>query len=190
MNAEKTIRNEKTLNLVICAVMVAMATVLSMITVIKMPYGGSLTPVSMLPICLVSIMLGVKRGMYTSLVYSFIQLGIDLGPALSWGLSSRALFACIVFDYILAFSSLGLAGIFRKKGNIGICGGIALAMFIRFICHVISGGTVFSTWCEWDNAWIYSICYNGAFMLPEMILTMIAAIFLVKTPLFLQYIKR
>lgn len=166
----------KTRKLVTSAMMIALSTVLSMIPFLKMPLGGSLTPLSMLPICLISLKYGLGWGLGTSFTYAIVQLLLDLGTVLSWGLTPRSLTACIAVDYLLAFTVLGFAGIFAQKGRMGQCLGVAFAILLRYLCHIISGGTIFSIWCEWDNAWIYSICYNGAFMLPECILT-IAGIF-------------
>lgn len=178
----QTNTSRRTTKLVTAAIMIALATVLSMIKVIQMPMGGSITLLSMLPICIVSIKYGVKFGLATSFAYSLIQLALDFSAALSWGLSKKALVTCFLVDYILAFSALGLAGAFRKKRYAGVCAGVAVAVILRFICHVISGGVIFDIWCEWDNAWLYSIAYNGAFMLPEMILTMVASCMLLKLP--------
>lgn len=175
-------KHEKIIRLVTSAMMIALSTVLSMVTIFKMPLGGSITPLSMLPICLVSIKYGVSWGIGTSFAYSLLQLFLDLGAALSWGLSREAVLACIFVDYLLAFTVLGLAGIFRHKGTVGMLGGIALAIFLRFLCHVISGGTVFAIWSGWSNVWLYSLCYNGAFMLPECILTMLGTYALMRVP--------
>lgn len=174
--------HKKTVRLVTSAIMLALATVLSLIKPVKMPLGGSITLLSMLPICIVSIKYGVGWGLGTAFAYSLVQLAFDFSAALSWGLTKQAVVACFLIDYVLAFTSLGISGIFRKKGHAGVCLGIALAIFLRFVCHVISGGVIFDIWCEWDNAWVYSIAYNGAFMLPEMILTVVAGYFILKLP--------
>ena len=79
-------------------------------------------------------------------------------------------------DYIFAFTVLGLSGMFRERGFVGKMLGVALTIFLRFVCHYISGVIIFDIWMpeEWSNVHLYSICYNGAFMLPEMIITMLA----------------
>ena len=86
------------------------------------------------------------------------------------------------FTIIELMTVLGVAGMFRKKGALGAVCGIAVAILLRYVCHIISGGTVFSIWCEWDNAWWYSVCYNGAFMLPECLLTVIVSFILLRVP--------
>ena len=185
MSESKTLSShERTVRLTTSAVMIALSTVLSMIPLWKMPLGGSITPFSMLPVCMVSIVYGVKWGLGTSLAYALVQLALDFASAVSWGLSVPALIVCFVVDYFLAFTSLGLAGCLRDKGKMGIVGGVVIAILARYICHVISGGTVFSIWMpeDWSNPWLYSAAYNGFFMLPELIMTTIAAFVLTRVP--------
>ena len=183
--------HDKIVRLTASGIMIALATVLSLVTIVKMPLGGSLTPVSMLPICMIAIIYGTGWGLGTAFAYALVQLIIDFSSALTWGLSVPALVACFVFDYILAFTVLGFAGLFRKKGTAGILGGVALALLLRYVCHIISGGTVFAVWLpeEWSVPWIYAAAYNGAFMLPELILTCIAAFALSKVPAIGKLIK-
>ena len=183
--------HDKIVRLTASGIMIALATVLSLVTIVKMPLGGSLTPVIMLPICMIAIIYGTGWGLGTAFAYALVQLIIDFSSALTWGLSVPALIACFVFDYILAFTVLGFAGLFRKKGTAGILGGVALALLLRYVCHIISGGTVFAVWLpeEWSDPWIYAAAYNGAFMLPELILTCIAAFALSKVPAISKLIK-
>ncbi len=169
--------------------MVALATVLSFIRVFKLPWGGSITLLSMLPIVIYSIKNGVKNGMIVSFVYSLVQFFQGIMDGLfGWGLTPVSLVACILLDYILAFSALGLAGAFRKKGLTGwICGSVC-AIFVRFIMHFLSGVVIWGSYGElWSgfetsNSWLYSFLYTGAYMLPEMLFTTIGAIILLKAP--------
>ena len=168
-----------------CAVMVALATALSLIPLgIKMPLGGSLTPLSMLPICLISVMFGLRWGFGTAFVYASAQFLIDLPAAMSWGMTPAVWAGMIIFDYFIAFTVLGIAGIFRKKRELGALLGSVLALFLRFASHVISGTFFFDIWMPegWSNPFLYSICYNGAFMLPELVLTGVAMFALLKIP--------
>ena len=178
-------KNTKTKKLVTCAIMIALATVLSMFKLgIKMPLGGSLTLLSMLPICLVSIMFGLNWGFVSAFIYSVIQLLIDLPEAMGWGMDAKTWIGMIIFDYIVAFTALGIAGIFRNKGSLGAMLGGVLALVLRYISHIISGTIFFAVWMPegWSNPFIYSVCYNGAFMLPEIILTAVGLYFIVKVP--------
>lgn len=177
--------SQKTRRMVITAIMLAVAAVLSMIKVVQMPLGGSVTLLSMLPIALVSIMYGKRWGFVTAFLYSLIQLFLDLGAVMGWGLSPIVLIGCILFDYLLAYTALGISGLFSNKGVKGICLGVFLALLTRFVCHFISGVLLFSSWCpEGWNCAVYSICYNGAYMLPEMVCTMIGSSVLFKLPQF------
>lgn len=166
-----------------CGMMVALSTVLSLIAIIKMPWGGSVTLLSMLPIMLIAIKYGTRTGLATAFVYSLIQLGLDLASLMSWGMTVGIWAGCLFFDYIGAFTVLGLAGLWRKKGIGGIIAGISLGILLRYICHVISGWIFFGeyAWEGW-NALPYSLCYNGAYMLPEMIFTVAAAVVLFRIP--------
>jgi thiamine transporter len=171
--------------------MLALASVLSMVKVWEMPLGGSVTLLSMLPIIIVSIKYGVFRGLIVSAVYSLIQIGIGFSNLMSWGMTAKVWVGCIVFDYILAYTVLGIAGIFRNKGTFGICAGIFLALALRFISHFISGSIFFDIWCpEGWNIYIYSLSYNGTYMLPELIFTMLFAVILLKQPQSAKFILK
>lgn len=187
---------KKILALVEGAVMVALAFGLSFVTkyipFLNLPWGGSITLLSMLPIIVYSIRNGVKYGLMCSFVYALTQLaqGIIADGLLGWGLTPVMLIMCILLDYIIAFTVLGLAGLFRNKGMKGWIGGTVGVIFVRFVSHVVSGVVVFgeirNIWEPLkefigDNVLLYSIAYNGLYMLPEMILTTIGAVLLFKT---------
>ncbi len=176
-------KNTKTLIMVEGAVMVALATALSFIRIYQLPWGGAITLLSMLPIVLFSIRRGVMAGMIVSFLYSLIQFAQGIMDGLfGWGLTPGMLIACILLDYILAFSVLGVAGLFRKKDNVGRICGIILALSLRFVCHFLSGVVIWKSYGElWDGFFtkssaLYSLLYNGSFMLPELVLTVIGAI--------------
>ncbi len=186
LKSPKTHRSE-TLVLTEGAVMLAVSIVLSLITPFQkiLPFGGSITLLSMLPICMFSIRHGVKKGMPVSILFAVFQFleGTVKDGLFAWGLTPLMLSACILFDYLLPFSVLGAAGIFRSKGKSGWIAGSVTVMLIRFFSHFVSGVVVFATSGKiWDdlnfvaqNKYIYSLVYNGAFMVPEIILTTIAA---------------
>lgn len=164
-----------------CAVMVSLAFVLSLIKIIEMPFGGSVTLLSMLPVCLISLRHGIKWGMGTAFVYGCIQALIS--GAVGWGLSVKVLIICFVLDYFAAFAVLGLAGIFKKFGTLGEIVGVFSACALRFVCHYISGVTIWSSNAldaGFTNPFIYSLVYNGAYMLPETIFTCIGTTVVLK----------
>lgn len=182
-------KNEKVLTLVEGAVMVALATVLSFIKIINLPWGGSITLLSMLPIVIFSLKRGIGHGLAASFVYSLIQFGQGCAEGIfGWGLTPVALVACIFIDYIFAFTVLGIAGIFRKHGTPGMIGGSVLAMTLRLVCHYTSGVLIFGSFGElWNGItinepWLYSLLYNGAYMLPEIVFTTVGVVILLSVP--------
>ena len=170
---------QTTKKLTVSAIFIALSTVLSMIPIVQMPLGGKLTPVSMLPVCLIAVMYGTRYAVLPCLAYGFIQL--FLGGVFGWGLSLGQLIACMLLDYVVAYGCMALAGLWRKNGIKGICASIALAMLGRFMCHFASGVILWRTLDVFNNPYIYSLAYNGAYMLPEMILTVVGAVLLTKT---------
>lgn len=189
-------KNEKVLTLVEGAVMVALATVLSFIKIINLPWGGSITLLSMLPIVVFSLKRGIGHGLAASFVYSLIQFGQGCAEGIfGWGLPPVALVACIFIDYIFAFTVLGIAGIFRKHGTPGMIGGSVLAMTLRLVCHYTSGVLIFGSFGElWNGLtinepWLYSLLYNGAYMLPEIVFTTVGVVILLSVPQAKKIIK-
>ena len=183
--------NQKTKILAESAIMVALATVLSMLQIWHSPYGGSVTVLSMAPIILLSMRHGAGVGLAGGFVYSLVQLLLGLSN-LSWIPTPMGIVLCALFDYILPFTLLGLGGIFRnvKLGKqekpdpiLTAALGALLVSVVRYACHVVSGVVV---WYELDlewyaddpthivnlyGPWMFSIIYNGIFMVPEIIAT-------------------
>lgn len=179
------------------AIMIALGTVLSMVKVWEMPFGGSITLLSMLPVVAVSVTYGVGWGLGAGFLSSLVQLALGLPKLMSWGLTPEIFVGAVFLDYILAFTVIGLAGIFRKKGNAGICLGTALAVALRFVSHFLSG---FILWTNLDKfiafgkSWInhpvlYSLCYNGTYMLPELIITVLGVVLLSKANFFTRLLN-
>lgn len=176
---------------------IAMGTMLSFLPIFKLPWGGSVTLVSMLPIAMYSIKYGLQKGLIVSFLYSLIQFALGIGDGLfAWGLTPAMLIACILLDYILAYTAVGLAGMFRKNEIKGWIIGTAVALLIRFMCHFVSGVVVFhSAGKLWEgfsteNSWLYSLLYNGCYMLPEITFTCIGAIAMFKIPVIKKLIVK
>jgi thiamine transporter len=176
-------KKQNTRRLVETAMLIALAAVLSMIKIIQMPLGGAVTLLSMLPICVISIKYGVRWGLFSAFVYSLVQIGLDFGSLMSYGMTAQIWIGCLLFDYIFAFTALGFAGILKDKGAPGIIAGISIALALRLLSHFISGTIFFDIWTpEGWSAPLWSIAYNGTYMLPELILTEIAAVALFSVP--------
>ena len=176
-------RNKKVLILVECACMVALAFALSWVKLWKMPLGGSVTLCSMLPILFIAVKYGPAIGLGTAGVYSLTQFaqGLIQGDVSAVSMSLDVFIIASLFDYILPYVVLGIAGIFRKKSDTGVIIGMCLAVFLRFLCHYFTGVTIWSQWTPdgW-SAWIYSAAYNGGYLLPDFALTLTVAIIMLK----------
>ena len=154
------------------AIMVALAQILSYIKLMELPNGGSLTP-AMFPILLFALRWGLKDGLLAGFVFGLLQLIFD--GAYAWGWQSMLL------DYLLAFTPLGLAGLFKGKAW-GIFPGTVLGCAARFVIHYISGVTIYRIVAPtevlgtvFDNPELYSLVYNGSYMLPNTVLALVIA---------------
>lgn len=191
-------KREKTKILAECAMMIALATVLSLIKVYEAPFGGSVTLLSMAPMILLSFRRGVKVGLPAAFVYSLLQLVLGLN-SVAWVPSAGGRVLCIFFDYIFAFTVLGLAGaagIFSHKDSTvsmaWVVIGTLAVVLLRFLCHLVSGAVIWYAldldWYADDpghivhryGAWLFSLVYNGGYMLPEAIETVIGVPLLYK----------
>ena len=211
----------KTKRLVESALMIALSTILSFIILFRLPFGGSITSCCMLPVILVSYRYGVKWGFVTAFAFSLIQgiqgiaegtfsaaaLGVENGVfngGFFSGSPLLAAFGIFLLDYIIAFTVLGIGGIFRdkiKNKPLALVCGILLAGLLRYVAHVISGAIFFGIWGEWFFtqegffAWgqtlvdmfpgktlyvLYSLIYNLFFLLPEVGLTALAGFLIAK----------
>ena len=206
---------QKTQRMTVSAVMLAFATVLALvcelIPFLNLPFGGGFTVASMLPIVIISYMYGLKWGFFTSFTYSVIQIIMSLIK----GSTVMALFtpssdgymgsigiaiAIIIIDYLVAYTVLGIGGVFRNKIKnkiLALVLGVVVALSLRYLCHIVSGYIFYGAWAEWfftqdgfyaigdkilgvfsgkGLALIYSVFYNGLFMIPEIIITAIVAV--------------
>ena len=164
--------------LVESAILIAIGVALSLLKLVELPYGGSITLASMLPVILISYRHGIGWGMTGGVAFSLIQqlLGLkNLGYVTGW----QSVLAVILLDYVIAFSLSGLGGIFRKPvkdQSMALTFGALLSAVLRFICHVISGATVWAGLSiPTEAALVYSLGYNATYMIPEtIILTLVA----------------
>jgi thiamine transporter len=165
--------------LVESAIMIALATVLSLIKLIDLPYSGSVTIASAVPLIIIAYRYGVGWGCLTGFVYSLLQLVTS--SSLSYVTGFWSVVAVIGLDFFVAFMVVGIAGIFRKIENqsLALMSGAILYGFLRFVCHFISGATVWAgISIPTKAAALYSFSYNLTYMLPETIIMAAVAWFL------------
>lgn len=148
----------------ISAIFVALAYVLSFIRVIHLPFGGSVTLLSMLVISLPSHLLGVKYGFIASFAYSLLQLIVD--PYVVHPVQ-------LILDYTVAFSCFGIVGLFGKRDK-SLAIGYIVACCIRFISSSISGYVFFKEFApEGWNPLVYTVVYNASYIFSECIISLI-----------------
>lgn len=193
--------SKRTFNLVLAGVMIAMGTALGFVKPFELPYGGAITLCSMLPVMFFSYRCGLKWGLSAGLVFSVLQLlfGLD---ALK-GISAMMVVGSIFLDYILAFTVLGLAGMFRgkiKNDAAAFTLGSFVSMMLRYFCSFLSGWVLWASFNETADmqgfiatffpalgnlsgtalAVVYSLVYNGSYMIPEIVLTCVVGFLLVQ----------
>lgn len=169
----------KTQKMTECAVMLALATALSYVTVYTLPMGGSITAFSQVPIVVIGYRHGYKWGLGTGLVYGILQMFLQGLGNFAYVSGITAYLILILMDYLLAFMSLGLGGALfsRHKSAISVGAAAAVGSALRFICHFVSGVTIWGDYAGgWQNVWIYSLTYNGSYMLAECIITVVGTI--------------
>lgn len=169
-------KHSKLLLLIEIAIFAAIGLVLDMLSINLWFQGGSVSLV-MVPIVLMSIRWGLVGGLGTGFIIGLLQI-----------LSGRAyilLPAQGFLDYFVAFTVVGLAALVRHKvlqakldssrGKLilYVVIGVVIGGLLRFVTHVIAGVIFFSESAEGQNVWIYSIVYNGGYMIPSIILTAI-----------------
>ena len=208
--------NQNVKRLTVSAMMLALATVLAVVCAyipfLNLPFGGGFTVASMLPIVIVAYMYGTKWGLFTSFCYALIQIIMSLtqgagGTVMALFLPESESFMgygaavwIILIDYIIAYTVLGLGGVFRNKisnKTLSLVVGVVLALFLRYVAHIVSGYIFYGAWAEWfftqegfyaignvilnsmsGNllSFVYSVFYNGLFMIPEIVITAIVAV--------------
>lgn len=152
------------------ALLVIVAQILGYLKLWEMPWGGSIC-LSMLPIFLYACRWGVGPGLMAGFVLGVLQFMFDGGFALGW--------QSILGDYLVAFTVLGLAGIFRGK-RWSIFAGTVLGSAARFLVHYVVGATI---WAEYmpevffgmtmTTPWFYSLLYNGFYMAIDLALCLV-----------------
>ncbi len=156
-----------TKQLVFSSMAMALAMVTSMIKLVDMPMGGSVTLFSMFFICLIGYWYGLKGGLMTAVAYGFLQLIVD-----PYIISIPQMLT----DYIFAFGALGLSGIFSKS-RYGLLKGYVAGVLGRYFFTFLSGMIFFGSYASSYNmtAPVYSLVYNGSYIGLEALFTLMLA---------------
>lgn len=172
---------------------------------LELPFGGTITLASMFPIILISYRYGVKWGLLSGFTYSLLQMIMGMKVVSAMFLPGddqmilwQAICVCLL-DYVLAYTILGLGGMFKNKFKSAVPAlvlGTLVALTLRYIVHIISGAIFYGAWAEWfftqegfysigskilekfsgtKLAIVYSVFYNGLYMIPEIIITTVVS---------------
>lgn len=172
------------------AILTGLAIALSFVILYEMPMGGSVTLACMLPIIFVSLRYGCAWGLGSGFVMALFQVmqAVMHGNVFPYCQTFETIALCTLLDYVVPFTIIGIAGVFRKyKGekikDIGAYLGIFLVFVLRFFSHFIVGAVIWGQWApEGMGKYLYSFIYNGSFLLPELVITMVLAVILLRSP--------
>ena len=168
-----------TRQLVESAIMIAIGTILSMITIAS-PWklGGGITVCSMLPLVILSFRHGTKVGVFASCVYGLIQMIIGFSNV-QYATNFVMAMGIVLFDYIVAFGVVGFSAVFKpvmKNRLLSIISGVVFTFTLRFVCHFGTGVWIWEALWPNELGWaasLWSLAYNASYMLPEIVLTCI-----------------
>lgn len=159
------------------AILIAAAEILSFLPLYKFPWGGSID-FAMLPIILFCVRWGFGPGMVAASAHAVLQTLFEGGIAIGW--------QSIIGDFLLAYMVLGVAGLFKGK----FCVATVVACSLRFLVHYVVGATIWAAYMPssffgmtMTTPWVYSALYNGAYMLPDMVMILVVYVLLMKTPM-------
>lgn len=154
-----------TKQLAFSAVALALAVVTSMIKPFSLPMGGSVTLFSMLFVVLIGYWYGPYIGLTAAVAYGLLQFVME-----PYFYSIPQFFT----DYPLAFGALGLSGFFSKKKH-GLIKGYIAGVLGRYFFAFLSGLIFFASYAEGSGmaAPVYSLVYNGSYLLTEAAITLI-----------------
>lgn len=176
-----------TRSITFAAVCIAMSFALSYLRIVKMPQGGSITIASLLPLMIYSYMFGTKKGVLAGFIYGILQAFQDtyiLHPAQ------------FLLDYPLAFSAIGLAGMFAnnkalKYPQLRFASGAVVAGLGRFLMHFISGMFAFGINAPAGQpVWLYSLGYQAGYVLPDIAIAIVVGIFVFSSKTFVREMER
>jgi len=161
--------------------MVGLAGVLELVTFIQMPEGGRVTLAAMVPISILAFRRGPRVGILGGIAFGIVVLVEE--PFVYHPVQ-------FLLDYPLAFGSLGLAGFFRNLRWPWLPSvGVAVGIGGRFLCHFVSGVVFFASYAPAGmNPAAYSAIYNALYLIPELIISEIAAGILVWRGILKMYI--
>ncbi|MCR4557754.1 MAG: MIP family channel protein [Saccharofermentans sp.] len=169
-------------------VCLALAFVLSQLKLFEMPMGGSVTPASTLPMIVYGVAFGPVWGFILAFIFSLLQL---IG---GWLVTPFQ----VILDYTIGYTALGFAGFaaLKKDNRLKINGALErfrgtsiikiivftiIAYIVRWLGSVASGVIFYADYAAdagYDSALIYSMVYNGSFLLADLAILSVVLVIL------------
>ena len=141
------------------AITIALSFVFSLLPpIFKLPQGGSIRMLVMLPLLLYAYTFGFSKGVLVCTIYGLLDMLLD--PYIVHPIQA-------ILDYPLAYAFLGFAGIFskfKKRQILYFVLGIVIGLTGRYICHVLSGIIFFAEYADivtYGTVLVYSLAYNS-----------------------------
>ena len=164
-------------------VTIGLSFALSYAKISPVPYGGSITLASFVPVLIYAYVYGLADGLLVGLIFGL--LNFVSGPYILTPMT-------FVLDYLLAFASIGFMGVahkFTKKITFNVVLGTIGVFTIRFIFHLISGVIYFAEdaiWVEFPdwalvNSFVYSFIYQCVYIPADCAIAAVILYILAKT---------
>lgn len=200
--------NKKTRRLTTSGILIGLGLILSFLKLFELPWGGSVTLFSMVPVMVLGYMYGVRWGLMCGAVHGAFQAMFGAASQAFAGQDAVSVIIVLFLDYIIAFSMLGLGGAYKnkiRKPAAALALGALTGSAARYLSHVLSGFIVFGSYAEWFfgaesgfpvetgaqilNLYtgkvlslVYSLIYNACFMVPETVISVLAAVIIMSIP--------
>lgn len=166
----------------------ALAVALSYLKIPIAALGGSIDFV-MVPLIVFSYRWGIGWGFCLGLAYGTLKFFLAGGTAVNW--------ESMLLDYSVAYAFVGFAGAMRDS-RWGLPVGAFVGGLCRFLVHFVSGITIYAEYAEktadffgasvsTPNALLYSLVYNGVYMLPNTVIAIVVCALLMVP---LQHLKK
>lgn len=167
------------------AILTALALTLDLLPFLKFkiwPAGGSIS-LAMIPVYIIAFRWGIKGGLLSGFLWGVLQIAAGDAYIINFWQG--------LIEYGLAFTVIGFAGIFasqiqtamkdkhKKRALRYITAGVLFGGMMRFLMHFIAGTIFFAELApEGQPTWLYSLIYNGSYIIPCMIISTIAIYYL------------
>jgi len=174
-------KNKKQIiTMVECAMIVAVAFIIDLLPMPRWPQGGSVS-LCMIPIVFFSFRHGALWGMLSGFLLSALQM--IMGFAVPPAGDPLSIVLCILLDYVLAFTLLGSADLFKmpfgRYKTAGYIVGTVAAGIMRLACSFLSGIFLWGSYApEGTPVWLYSLTYNAGYMIPNTVISVVVIVLL------------